>query len=122
MAIYQGTRNRTPALPMGVRRVAARRSARIPARAHRGIRSIGITLAAILIAFLLSLVYLTQTLQSAVTRHQIDTVLIDRTALEQEQQSQIGAVAQSDSEAVIIHWGDRQGLTRLGTKVRVPAR
>ena len=116
MAVYQGTRTPAPALPMGVRRVAARRSARIPARAHRGLRSIGITLAMIIVAFLLGLVYLTQTLQSAVTRHEIDSVLIDRNALEQELQSQIGAVAQADSEEVIIHWGDRQAPGPAGHK------
>jgi hypothetical protein len=121
MAIYQGTRIRTSSLPMGAR-VAARRSARIPARAHRGLRSISLTLAAIVIAFLLSLVYLTQTLQTAVTRHQIDNLLAERTALQQEQQSQLGAVAQSASEEVVINWAAQHGLDRLGGKVRIPAR
>jgi hypothetical protein len=122
MAVYQGTRTRNSALPMGTRSIRVRRSARIPARARRGLRSIGLALAAILITFVLSLVFLTQILQTAVTRHQIDNVLIDRTALEREQQSQLGAVAQAASEEVVINWGAMHGLERLGTKVRVPAR
>jgi hypothetical protein len=123
MAVYQGTRIRTSALPIGARPIAARRSTRIPARAQRGLRSIGIALAAILIAFVLSLVYLTQTLQAGVTRHQIDNVLIDRTALEQEQQSQLGAIAHGASEQLVTNRATADGLVRLGSnKVRVPAR
>ncbi len=123
MAVYQGTRIRTSAIPMGARPVAARRSRRIPGRAQRGLRSYGIALATILVAFVLSLVYLTQTLESGVTRHQIDTVLIDRTALQQEQQSQLGTVAHGASEQVVTNWAGLNHLIRLGnTVVRVPAR
>jgi hypothetical protein len=122
MAVYQGTRIRTSALPIGSRSVGARRSVRIPARAHRGLRSIGLALAAILIAFVLSLVYLTQTLQSGVTRQQIDNVLIDRTTLQQELQSQLGDVSQSASEQHVRAWAGGRGLGQLGNKVRVTAR
>jgi hypothetical protein len=123
MAVYQGTRIRTSALPIGARPIAARRSTRSPARAHRGWRSIGLALAGILIAFVLSLVYLTQTLQSAVTRHQIDSVLSERTGLQEEQQSQLGAVSQAASEAVVGNWAQGHRLDRLGgDKVRIPAR
>jgi hypothetical protein len=123
MAVYQGTRIRTAGIPMGARPIAARRSRRIPARAHRGLRSIGLALAAILIVFVLSLVYLTQTLQSGVTRHQIDSVLIDRTGLQQELQSQLGVVAHGASEQVVTNWAGLNHLVRLGnTVVRVPAR
>jgi len=124
MAVYQGTRIRTSAIPIGARPVAARRSRRIPARAQRGLRSIGLALAGILIAFVLSLVYLTQTLQSGVTRHQIDNVLIDRTALEQELQSQLGTVAHWGSEQLVVSRASGPNhLVRLGNIVlRVPAR
>ncbi len=123
MAVYQGTRIWTSAIPMGARPVAARRSRRFPAGARRSLRSIGLALAAILIAFVLSLVYLTQTLQSGVTRHQIDTLLIDRTALQQEQQSQLGTVAHGASEQVVTNWAGLNHLVRLGNAVvRIPAR
>jgi hypothetical protein len=123
MAVYQGTRIRTAGIPMGARPIAARRPRRIPARAQRGLRSIGVALAAILIVFVLSLVYLTQTLQSGVTRHQIDNVLLDRTALQQELQSQLGTVAHGASEQVVTTWAGLNRLVRLGnTVVRVPAR
>lgn len=123
MAVYQGTRTRTSAIPMGARPISNRRSRRIPARAHRGLRSIGLALAAILIVFVLSLVYLTQTLQSGVTRHQIDSVLSERTGLQQEQQSQLGTVAHWASEQVVTSKARSNQLVRLGnTIVRVPAR
>jgi ABC-type Fe3+ transport system permease subunit len=122
MAVYQGARIRALGLPSGARPVAARRSSRIPARARRRLRPVAFVFAGILVAFLLGLVYLTQTLQAGVTNYQIDSLLIERQRLQQELQSQKGSIAQWGSEPQVIQWAQQQGLNRLGGKIRVPAR
>ena len=122
MAVYQGARIRASGLPAGARPVVARRHTRIPDRARRHVRPVTVVLAVILVGLLFGLIYLTQTLQAAVTSYQIDTLLNDRQSLQQELQSQQGAVAQSGSEPKITQWAQQQGLNRLGTKIRLPAR
>ena len=122
MAVYQGARIRTPPLPVGARPVAQRRVGADPGtRAARRVRPVAFVLAAILVAFLLGLVYLTQTLQAGVTNYQIDNLLIERQQLQQELQSEQGA-ARSGARAQVIQWAQQHGLTRLGGKIRVPAR
>jgi hypothetical protein len=79
-------------------------------------------LAGILVALLLGLVYLTQTLQAGVANYQIDSLMIERHQLQQELQSEQGEAAQWGSESHVVGWAQQQGLTPLGDKVRVPAR
>ncbi len=122
MAVYQGARMRAVSLPAGARPIAARRAAHIPARARRRLRPVAFVLAGIMVAFLLGLVYLTQTLQAGVTGYAIDSLLNERQQLQQELQSQQGEVAQWASEPQVVQWGQQHGLTRLGVKIRVPAR
>src|SRR5689334_8054227 len=98
MAVYQGARYRTPPLPFGTRAVSEPRVARIPVRGRGGVRPVTMVLAGILIAFLLGLVYLTQTLQAGVANYQIDNLMIERQQLQRELQSQLGEAAQWGSE------------------------
>ncbi|MEA2622702.1 MAG: hypothetical protein QOH61_1612 [Chloroflexota bacterium] len=122
MAVYQGARIRTTlGLPDGARPVVARRASRIPVRARKRLRPVAFVLAGILVAFLLGLVYLTQTLQAAVTNYQIDNLFIERQRLVQELQSQQGAIAQWGSEPQVVQWAQQEGLNRLGGKVRITA-
>jgi hypothetical protein len=122
MAVYQGARLHAVALPAGARPLAERRAARIPVRARRRLRPTALALAGVLVAFLLGLVSLTQTLQATATNYQIDSLLIDRQRLQQELQSQQGAIAQWGSEPQVVQWAQQEGLNRLGGKVHVPAR
>lgn len=122
MAVYQGARTRSVTIPAGARPVAARRAQDIPARARRRLRPVAFVLAGILVAFLLALVYLTQTLQSGVTNYQIDNLLSERQQLQHELHSQQGAVAQWGSEPQVVQWAQQQGLNRLGSTLRVAAR
>ena len=122
MAVYQGARTRSVTIPAGARPIAARRTQPIPARARRRLRPVAFVLAGILLAFVLGLVYLTQALQAGVTGYGIDNLLIERQQLQQELQSQQGAVAQWGSEPQVVQWAQQQGLNRLGGTVRVPAR
>jgi hypothetical protein len=122
MAVYEGARLRAVAIPTGARPIAARRASRIPARARRRLRPVAFVFAGILVAFLLGLVYLTQTLQAGVTNYQIDSLLIERQRLQQEIQSQKGSIAQWGSEPQVVQWAQQEGLNRLGGKLRIAAR
>jgi hypothetical protein len=121
MAVYQGARYRTPPLPFGARPVTQRRVARVPVRARTRVRPVTMVLAAILVAFLLGLVYLTQTLQAGVANYQIDNLMIERRTLQQELQSELGEAAQWGSESQAVDWAQQHGLTRLGNRISVPA-
>jgi hypothetical protein len=122
MAVYQGARYRTPPLPFGARPVAERRVTRIPARGRTHVRPVTMVLAGILVAFLLALVYLTQTLQAGVANYQIDNLMIERRQLQHELQSELGEAAQWGSESQVVEWAQQHGLTRLGNRIRVPAK
>jgi hypothetical protein len=122
MAVYQGARYRTSALPVGARPVAQRRTGRTPVRARTRVRPVTVVLAGILIAFLLGLVYLTQTLQAGVANYQIDNLISERQVLQQQLQTEQGAAAQWGSESFVIAWAQQQQLISLGGKVIVPAR
>jgi hypothetical protein len=121
MAVYQGA-YRTPPLPFGGRPVAEPRVTRTPIRGRTRVRPITVVLAGILIAFLLGLVYLTQTLQAGVANYQIDNLMIERRELQQQLQSEQGEAAQWGSESQVVEWAQQQGLTRLGNRIRVPAK
>src|SRR4029077_17728484 len=82
MSVYQGARYRTPPLPFGARPVVQRRVGRIPVRGRTRVRPVTMVLAGILVAFLLGLVYLTQTLQAGVANYQIDNLMIERRSLQ----------------------------------------
>jgi hypothetical protein len=122
MAVYQGARYRTPPLPFGARPVPERRVGPAPIRGHTRVRPVTVVLAGILVAFLLGLVYLTQTLQAGVANYQIDNLMIERRQLQQELQSEQGEAAQWGSESQVVEWAQQQGLTRLGNRIRVPAK
>ncbi len=122
MAVYQGARTHGTALPTGARAVVARRHARIPERARRRGRPVIIVLAVIVVVLFFGLLYLTQTLQAAVTSYQISNILLERQTLQQELQSQQGDVAQWGSEPQVLGWAGQEGLLRLGNKLRLPAR
>ena len=122
MAVYQGARYRTPALPIGARPVTQPRTTRVSVRARTRVRPVTVVLAGILVAFLFGLMYLTQTLQAGVANYQIDSLMLERQQLQQQLQSERGDAAQWGSESQVTSWAQQQGLSRLGQKVRVPAR
>jgi hypothetical protein len=122
MAVYQGARYRTPPLPFGAQPVTQRRVGRVPVQGRTRIRPVTMVLAGILVAFLLGLVYLTQTLQAGVANYQIDNLMIERRNLQQELQSELGEAAQWGNESQVVEWAAQQGLTRLGGRIRVPAK
>jgi hypothetical protein len=121
MAVYQGTRVPVAALP-GARPIAARRQSRVTPRAHRRMRPVTGVIGVILVALLVGLVFLTQTLQAAVTNYQIDRLLQERQDLVQQLQSQQGLLAQAVAPPAIQLWASQHNLVSHPHPLRVPSR
>jgi hypothetical protein len=114
MAVYQGARPYPAVLPRP-RRVARNRA--------RGSGSrVSLSLAGILVCFLLGLFYLTQMIHVATTGYDIDSLVVERNRLEQELQSLQGDIARWGAEPQILSDAQQGGLADLGNPVRLPAR
>ena len=116
MAVYSGARRRSTPL------LLSRRHTSVPERARRRTNRVGLALAAIFAAFLLGLFYLTQTLGTAMTRFDIDSLTAQQAEIEQRIQSVEGDIARWGAEPAIVHGAQQAGLDRLGTSARVPGR
>ncbi len=122
MAVYEGARLRPMALPH--RRVAALPRRRQPVRVRAGLRTnpVALALAGVLVAFLLGLFYLTQTMRVAATNYDIDTLLSNRDHMSQQIQSLQGDIARLGAEFAIAKLAQQQGLAQLGATVWIKAR
>ena len=118
MAVYEGTRYelfaRAVALPR--RRQAAR------VRAGRRSSRVGLAMAAILVAFLLGLFYLTQTVRVAATNFDIDSLVQQRDDMTQQLQSLQGDIARYGAEVTVTSRAQSLGLAPLGGPVWVTGR
>lgn len=122
MAVLQGARQ--PILLPGARRASApveRRPRRIHVRAQRRVRPVAVILTSIVAIFLIGLVHLTQTLQTAAVRYEIDSLRAEQSQLRREIQTQQGMVARWGSEPMIIEWAQQRGLGLLGGKTVIPS-
>ena len=120
MAVYQGARLRTVALPAG----DAERHARItqaPVRSTPRIRPAGLLMAAILTATMLGLVYLTQTLASNATSLEIQSLAGEAQTLRRQLLNQQSAVELGVDPDRIADEAKRIGLVRLDDIVVLPA-
>ena len=130
MAVYQGTRPRAvmPAVrpltgPLPDARRAApltRRSRRARSRAQRRPAPVLFVLVAVVCAFLVGLVYLTQILQIGALNVEVDRLLVEQEQIRREIQSQQGTIAQWGAAPHIIDRAHQNGLDPLGGKLRVP--
>jgi len=121
MAVFQGARLRTGALPTAA--VVDRPRAAVPStiRTTRRARPMGRIMAGIVIATMLGLVYLTQTLGSNATNSEIRSLDSQRGKLTRElhrQAIQVEALTLAD---VITKRAGKQGLRKLGVRVVLPA-
>ncbi len=117
MAVSAGARRATtPTLLLPRRKGSARE------RARRRTNRAGIALAAIIAAFLLGLFYLTQTLGTAMTRFDIESLAAQRADIEQRILSVEGDIARWGAEPAIVHGAQQAGMDSLGTSLRVPGR
>jgi hypothetical protein len=99
-----------------------RRRATRTIRADRRPRTVLVTLALIVTAFVLGLMYLTQSIRVAATSFEIDRLSADRQRLQQQVQSLEGAITQYGAEPAVVQRAGQAGLDRLGGAIRLPAR
>ena len=114
MAVYEGARPRTTVLPR------RRQPARV--RARRRSSPIGLTLAAIIVAFLLGLFYLSQTVHVAATSYEIDAQMSQHDQMSQQLQSLQATIAQLGAEVSISTRAQQGGLVPLGAPIWVTGR
>jgi hypothetical protein len=121
-----------PGLPAGATRVrprsvtrpasATRRRLSRPARSGRRVHPIGVLLAAILVCFLVGLIYLAQTIQLAATHYQIEQVTAQRDDLHRQVQTIETSVLRWGAESTVLERAQRLGLDQLPTRTRLIAR
>jgi cell division protein FtsI/penicillin-binding protein 2 len=114
MVVYEGARPQPFAL--------TRRRQPVPMRAGRRTSRVGLALAGILVAFLLGLFYLTQTVHVAATNYDIGALAEERDRMSQQLQSLQGDIALLGAELAVGRRAQELGLNPLGAAVWVPAR
>jgi hypothetical protein len=122
MAVYQGARLRTSALPAAE---TAARSARVPAPAVVGdgprVRPMGLLMASIVVATMLGLAYLTQTLGSNATNSEITALESQRyELLTQIHRDETLALSMTQAEDIVPK-ARKQKLKWLGEPIVLPA-
>jgi hypothetical protein len=115
MTAYQGARPRTAVLP-------ARRRIAAPVRAGRRSHPVGLLLAAVVVTFLLGLIYLAQTIQLAATNYEVDQLLAERDDLLRQVQTVETTIVRFGAEPLVLERAQLQGFDPLGARIRVPAR
>jgi len=122
MAVYQGTRLRTNALPAaGSSAQRARAAAPAAVSASPRVRPMGLIMAAIVVATMLGLVYLTQTLGTDATVNEIGTLEAKLDKIDvQINRIETEALILSQAEAVVPLAQDQE-LRRLGPPIVLSA-
>lgn len=125
MAVLQAARSRSVALPASTRTATAARprtSATTALRSTHGVHPVGLLLAGILVATMLALAYLTQTLGSNATSSQIEVLQAESEVLEGTLMKQSIRVAELIEVDVIKSGARAQGFRSLGepTVLRAP--
>jgi hypothetical protein len=96
-----------------------RRARRGVSRAQRSTSPITFVLVAVVSAFLIGLVYLTQILQVGALDVEVDRLLTQQDQMRREIQSQQGTIARWGAAPQVIDWAHQNGLDPLGGKIRV---
>jgi len=112
---------RPAARPMAAsnrRRLSSRERARASRRAH----PIGVLMATVLVAFLLGLIYLAQTVQLAATNYAIEQLVGERDDLYRQVQTVETSVLRWGTEPTVLEHAQRLGLDQLPTRARLIAR
>jgi len=127
MAVFQAARLRSTALPAASARVSTpavrpRGSATAAVRATHGVRPVGLLLAGILIATMLGLAYLTQTLGTNATSSRVDRLQAEKVKLEATLKNQGFQLAGLTEVDLIKASAQKQGFVSLGkpTVLRAP--
>ncbi len=129
MAVYEGVRPRTIALPRVPRapRVAEelalpRRRARAAVRASRGPNRLGLVLGGIAVAFMLAFFSLTQEVHVSATSYDIGQLQLERDRLDGRLQELTSDLSRLGREPAIRKLALNDGLGQLGEPIVLPAR
>jgi hypothetical protein len=99
-----------------------RRRLSSPSRAGRRAQPFGTLIAIVLIALVVGLIYVAQTIQLAAKSYEIDGLIADREDLARQVQTLETSVLRWGTEATVLENAQRIGLDQLETRIRLPAR
>jgi hypothetical protein len=126
MAIYEGARPRTIALPRRPRLADApampRRRARTAVRAHRSSSRPALVLGAIAVAFMLAFFSLAQQVRVSATSYDIGRLQIDQERLEARREDLASDLNRLGREPAVRKLALDGGLGQLGEPLVLPAR
>ena len=115
MTAYQAVRPHAhPLLPR--RRLAA------PSRRGRHVDSVGVLLAAVVLAFLLALIYVGQSVNLGATNYQHVQLLDEREDLLRQVKTAEAGINRLAAEQWVLDRAQRAGLAPLGGRLLIPAR
>ncbi len=108
----------------GARPIATSRRRRLsnPVRAGRRAQPFGALIAIVLVALVVGLIYVAQTIQVAATNYEIDGLIAERDDLARQVQTLEASVLRWGTEATVLERAQRIGLDQLETRIRLPAR
>jgi hypothetical protein len=129
MAVYEGARPRTIALPRRPRMVEApalpalpRRRARAAVRARRGPKRHALVLGAIVVTFMLAFFSLAQQVRVSATSYDIGRLQLERERLDAQLQEINSDLSRLGREPAVRKLALDAGLTQLGEPIVLPAR
>jgi hypothetical protein len=126
VAIYEGARPRTIALPRRAQLADApampRRRARSAVRAHRSSSRPALVLGAIAVAFMLAFFSLAQQVRVSATSYDIGRLQIDQERLEARREDLASDLNRLGREPAVRKLGLDGGLGQLGEPLVLPAR
>jgi hypothetical protein len=126
MAVYQGARPRTIALPRGPRIAEGpnlgRRRARVALRAGRRTNRLGLVLGAIVVVFMLAFFSLAQQVRVSATGLDIGRLELDRGRLDDHAAELRSDLNRLGREPAIRKLGIDAGLGQLAAPIVLPAR
>jgi hypothetical protein len=126
MAVYEGARPRTIALPRAPRLAEGptlgRRRMRTAVRAGRRPSHLGLVLGAIVISFLLAFFWLAQVVRQSSTSYDIGRLEVIRGRLDAQEQNLRSDLSRLGHEPAIRKLALDAGLTQLGEPIVLPAR
>ena len=126
MAVYEGARPRTIALPrrppVAATPALPRRRARTAVRAHRSSSRPALVIGGIAVAFMLAFFSLAQQVRVSATSYDIGRLQIDQERLEARRQELASDLSRLGREPAVRKLALDEGLGQLGEPIILPAR
>jgi hypothetical protein len=126
MAVFEGVRPRTIALPRGPRvadvPALPRRRSRVTVRARRGTNRLGLVLGGIVVAFMLAFFSLSQEVRVSATSYDIGRLQLERDRLDGRLQELASDLSRLGREPAVRKLALDHGLGQLGEPLVIPAR